>query len=451
MHYLEDGQWKESENIVEPFPDGAISRRGPNQAIFSPNLNAESVFDIQTPDKKRIRGGVRAILVTDFSTGRSHILGTVKDNAPGKLFPPNLVVYADAFDGLMADVVLEWRQQHFTHDVVLRERPKLPEGFDPQTSRLEIITEIVDSPIPEIKEQPLEIKSDKPIKPVPDHVLIKLDSLSMIMGKAFLTNNSDRWIATDPGSIPEGASSVLKQWLVADDGRDFLVESISWQDAEDDFKKLPEGDQANIGKAKLNHQITATRTWPESAEKLKKRHPVQIAQTAYEGGGFVLDFIVIPDQEFPTVFESGKTYLIQDSFYSGGHLSFQPGAVIKYSHDTYLLVYGSVSFPECGTPVIFTSKDDDAFGETITAIDGMVAEGSDGEPSDQMAYVSLWLYYSYYNSYIQNALFRWAQKGIQYDSNPGTLTAHMISNSKIESSLIGIENNLPDSDLVWIM
>jgi hypothetical protein len=48
LHYLKDGEWKVSEDLVEPFPDGAIARHGPNQAIFSPNLNVETVFDIQT-------------------------------------------------------------------------------------------------------------------------------------------------------------------------------------------------------------------------------------------------------------------------------------------------------------------------------------------------------------------------------------------------------------------
>ena len=40
LHYFEDGQWKLSEDLIEPFPDGAIARRGPHKAIFSPDLNS---------------------------------------------------------------------------------------------------------------------------------------------------------------------------------------------------------------------------------------------------------------------------------------------------------------------------------------------------------------------------------------------------------------------------
>jgi hypothetical protein len=55
MHYFEAVEWKESENLIEPFPEGAIARRGPNKAIFSPDLNDEAVFDILASDGNRIR------------------------------------------------------------------------------------------------------------------------------------------------------------------------------------------------------------------------------------------------------------------------------------------------------------------------------------------------------------------------------------------------------------
>jgi hypothetical protein len=110
LHYFEDGQWKESEDLIEPFPGGAVARRGPTKAVFSPELNTAAVFDLQAADGRRVRGGVRALQVTDVATGQSLVLGMVKKSVPGRLVPPNRIVYADAFDGLRADVVLEWRQ-----------------------------------------------------------------------------------------------------------------------------------------------------------------------------------------------------------------------------------------------------------------------------------------------------------------------------------------------------
>jgi hypothetical protein len=71
LNYYEDGRWMESEDLIESFPDGAVARRGPNKALFSPELNDEVVFDIETSDGGRIRGGVRAFQITDLLTGNT--------------------------------------------------------------------------------------------------------------------------------------------------------------------------------------------------------------------------------------------------------------------------------------------------------------------------------------------------------------------------------------------
>jgi hypothetical protein len=114
LHYFEDGQWKQSEDLVESFPDGAVARRGPHKAIFSPELNVEAVFDIEMSDRKRLRGGVRAIQLTDIATGQSFILGTVRESVKGRLLPPNQVLYPNAFEGgIEADVLLIWRHNAF--------------------------------------------------------------------------------------------------------------------------------------------------------------------------------------------------------------------------------------------------------------------------------------------------------------------------------------------------
>src|SRR2546427_7242799 len=83
LNYFEDGQWKESEDLIEPVPDGAVARRGPHKASFSSDLNAAAAFDILTSDGKRLRGGVRAIQLTDLASGKSVTLAKVKASAPG--------------------------------------------------------------------------------------------------------------------------------------------------------------------------------------------------------------------------------------------------------------------------------------------------------------------------------------------------------------------------------
>src|SRR5713226_724867 len=60
-HYLDNGAWQVSEDLVEIVPGGAAAQRGPDKAFFSPDLNSEAVFDITTADGLRLQGGVRAI------------------------------------------------------------------------------------------------------------------------------------------------------------------------------------------------------------------------------------------------------------------------------------------------------------------------------------------------------------------------------------------------------
>ena len=57
LHYFTDGAWHLSQDVVEPFPGGAIATHGPYRTIFSPELKTDAVFDIQTAEGQRVRGG----------------------------------------------------------------------------------------------------------------------------------------------------------------------------------------------------------------------------------------------------------------------------------------------------------------------------------------------------------------------------------------------------------
>jgi hypothetical protein len=140
------------------------------------------VFDILAADGKRLRGGIRAIQLTDLANGQSVRLATVKASAPGELMPPNQVVYRNAFDGLKADVMLVWKHNAFSQDVVIREQPTLPPGMSADTTYFEIVSEMVEFPTPTIREQSVPLTDSRRIT---DHVVIHFGRLAMIMGQAF--------------------------------------------------------------------------------------------------------------------------------------------------------------------------------------------------------------------------------------------------------------------------
>jgi len=183
LHFLnpETGTYEPSRDVIETFPEGAIARYGPMRAIFSHDLNAESVFDLEMPTGERLRGGVRAIELLDERNG-GVVLATVKAHAPLELVPPNRLVARDAFDGIIADLILVWQHNRFSQSVLIREQPWIPEGFDPATTRLAVITEFVEAPKPQI---PTAEGDSDDIGGPPDHLTIGFESASILMGHAF--------------------------------------------------------------------------------------------------------------------------------------------------------------------------------------------------------------------------------------------------------------------------
>ena len=473
LHYQgEDGEWKESRDLIEPFPEGAIARYGPNQAVFSPDLNAAAVFDIQMADGGRLRGGVRAIQLTDWETERSLVLGTVKDSVPGELIPPDRIVYRDAFDGLEADVVLVWRHNLFSHDVVIRQRPALPEGWNPATVRLEVLTELVECPDPEVRRQTVAREGEAPLE---DDVVLGFGGMDMLMGHGFPVAGEAAWAFGGLTPAPE-ATPVLKQYHELPDGRRFLVESVAWADAEAGWKTLPRTAGVEVlqpqpdpasglprtvdGETRLaavtppetetsrpaDPSSPSWRAWPQSPSGSYPATPMLLAQADYEPSGYVVDFHTIPTDGIPTTFVAGQTYYIKSSYYSGSSVTFQPGCTIKFKHNAYLLLYGPMSFPNTLQTPVFTSKDDNGFGEIIAGVPGEV--DSDGDPTNQKASKAIWVYYVNSSTTLRNVRVRHAQRGIQYDVNPGVYITHNLQKSLLEHCDAGVYANLANATLM---
>src|SRR5882672_6937557 len=106
---------------------------------------------------------------------------------------------------------------------------------------------------------------------------------------------------------------------------------------------------------------------------------------------------------------------------SGASVTFLPGCTIKYKNDAYMLLYGPITFPTMssqgtGLMPVFTSRNDDNFGEVIQGVPGE-AEGSNGDPTVHKAAQAIWIYYTDDSNTIGNARIRWAKIGIQNDRN----------------------------------
>jgi hypothetical protein len=437
LHYMEDGQWKESQDVIESFPDGAVARKGPHKAIFSPDLNAEAVFDISTSDGLRLRGGVRQLQITDVASGASLVLGKVRASVKAQLLPPNRLLYRDAFDGIEADVLLEWRHNHYSHNVILRERPALPAQFAPASTRIEAVTEFVEAPEPEINEQVLKVDGQPDIS---DHVTLGFGSLFAPRGRAFAVAG-DRALNLTGAAFSDEGTPVVKQWHKLDDGRRFLLESVGWMEAQMVLRDLPARGGVDAASPARNRSVADSRAWPKALKTAQKHEPVQVASAPYHPTGLLLDYDLSGTQTSWT-FLTGTTYYIASSFSVGtGAATFQPGCVVKYGASAYLVLSGTITFPTTGTLMpVFTQKDDDLFGDKIS--------GSTGTPSiANGASSAIWVFYLTSGTTISDARIRYATRGIRYDATSGVSANHSVTDSIFQECATGIYENLASGTL----
>jgi hypothetical protein len=225
MHYWEEGQWTETQELIESYPDGAIARQGPHKVILANNLNTVGAIDLQLPDGQRLRSHILGLSYFDGATGQSVLVAGVKD-ALGWLLPPNQVVYTNAFTNLNADVRYTYRKSGFSQDVILREQPPAPAewGLNPATTRLQILTEFLEPPAPQVR-----VMTVNGADGLVDERL-DFGSLKIGRGKAFsfgMENEAGR------------AVRVVKQWTVLE-GRTFLVEEVPLMAIEPQLRVLPE-------------------------------------------------------------------------------------------------------------------------------------------------------------------------------------------------------------------
>ncbi len=156
--------------------------------------------------------------------------------------------------------------------------------------------------------------------------------------------------------------------------------------------------------------------------------------------GVVLDpYITLSGSATNYTFSYGTTYYIPTSFSLGpGSATFSNSACLKFGQNASLLTYGSVSFPSYGAQIVFTSKDDNAYGAVIA--------GSTSEPG-YAATKELWMYYQTVPTVVQTVLFRWAQQGIRYDENNGVQNSPSLASCVFQNCATGVYQNTPNDTL----
>jgi hypothetical protein len=307
-------------------------------------------------DGKELRSHVLGLAYYDTASGKSVLIAELKD-CQGEILGSNQVVYADAFNGVSADVRFRYTRAGMEQDVILRKQPPAPEAFGlaSSSSVLQVWTEFLAAPTPNITAIPAVAGSSSDL---PDQSL-DFGAMRMIEGQAFLA-----------GQDPLQSVRTAKQWIMTD-GRSILVESVRVPAITGQLAQLPLSSRANLKPAGSSplYAVSAKRLLPAPpGMKVAKKEMAFAGQTPLNQG-LLLDYLIVENGTGPTVFQGDTTYFVSGPVYCQ-NVTLE-GAVIKYPNDTtaYIRISGTLT---CQTaqyrPAIFTAGDDDSVGQSLSGV-----------------------------------------------------------------------------------
>ena len=383
MHYLKDGQWAESKELIEIVPDGGVARQGPHQVTFAANINTAGAIDLKTPDGKRFRTHVLGIAYTDGS-GRSAMIAEIKDSI-GEVVPPNVVIYRDAFTAFFADIRYTYTRAGFEQDIIFRQAPPSPVeyGLNPDTTRLEVFTEVLEWPGTKKTTRMLKqelVPARRQIMVEPDLMDDTLDFGAMQIGPG----NGFPLETTEPlkdSTIPVGKS------FEAREGRQFLIEKLDYRDIRPHLQSLPpaaalkpERKEALMALAAAAKKGVIARHFPRAPAPATAKKPLLMAQASPSERGYVLDYSLL-NSATDFVFRGDTTYFVNGAVNLSGTTVIEGGTVVKYTNGASvarLVIQGPISCQTTNFRVaVFTAKDDDSVGEIVN--------GSTGQPTNYYA------------------------------------------------------------------
>jgi hypothetical protein len=359
---LSTGQWQPSKEEIDIQPDGTLSAtQGQHQVYFPGNIYGGEI-ELVTPDGVQLHSCPVAL---SYDDGANTVLIGVLTNSIGQLVGSNQVIYTNAFVGLDADLIYSYTRSGLEQDVVLREQPPTPAslGLNPDTTRLQVLTEFFDPP------QPVQTTSNLPEQAglaLTDDTL-DFGTMQMVPGKAFK-------LGEDSPSARVGKSWVILQ------GRQFLVEAVPVAALAEQLESLPapSAQTASTAKARM---ISRNLILPPQHLAKAGVPPLKLARTGISRKpGVVLDYLTVNSSLTNYTFQGSTTYYISGTTYSYGTNIFEGGTVIKYASSGEICIQPhpgttpSVTFEASAyRPVIFTAKDDNSVGDAIS--------GSTGSPS----------------------------------------------------------------------
>jgi hypothetical protein len=360
------GEWEESRAEFESNNGWAVAYRGQHKVALYHNLNVDGAVVIHTPDGKRLRSHVFGLAYYDPVSGRSALIGAVKDSE-ARQTGDNEITYPDAFAGIAADVRYTNARWGFEQDVILWEQPPSPElfGFDPRTTRLELWTEFVEADNPSRTFRALNetTKARDEADQLVDEEL-SFGELGLGPGRSFML-----------GSEKDSLAFVAKNWVETADGGRFLVETVALSSVAPGVERLPgRGGGATLGRPRngrlaAHYRLpTRGRTQASVSVEIPRRRLLAAKAPSTHPVGLVLDYLTVSTGLNGFTFAGDETYYVTGPVDLTGTTTFEGGSVIKYAAGgtASLRIRGPAEFQTTPhRPLIVTAAHDNSIGQVV--------------------------------------------------------------------------------------
>ena len=273
-------------------------------------------------------------------------------DSTGQLVTNNQVVYPNAFTDCDADVRYTYKRASFEQDIVVQQQLPTPDSFglNPDTTLLQVWTEINDPPTPAI--EPILNGADERL----DFGIMKMER-----GKAFI-------MGSESNSVPVG-----KQWTTVQ-GRTFLIEQVQYDTVEAQLQSLPAytsgaGGTNGTAMQQIHFQGFPNRLPPAPTLAKRADQSLKLTETRTLEKGLVLDYKLLNGSVTNFTFRGDTTYYIPGNVNLYGTTTIEGGTVVKFTNiviDTDVQFFGGLN---CDTGpyrmAVFTAMDDNTVGQTL--------------------------------------------------------------------------------------
>ncbi|MBN9693310.1 MAG: hypothetical protein J0M24_23960 [Verrucomicrobia bacterium] len=360
LNHWQDDAWLPSEEVLNVENGEAVGLQGQHKVWLPGQAGDGSLIRLKLPTGELMQSMVFGIGYYDPTTGQSVLLAEAKP-APGVLYPPNQVLYEDAFDTLKAALRYTYTKTGFEQDVILGETPPSPKVFGlSEKSRLEVWTEFLEAPEPEVEERVINEQAVAANREsaMRDHRLT-FGTMRMDEGRAFPKQADDQTLAL-----------VSKEWVRTPDQRQFLVEAVVVDDLKPGLEALPPSREGANLRRPVSGRLMAARTdRPRARPPGEPTREIEVASTDKpETPGLVVDYILNGGSPNVT-FYSGTTYHVTGPFNAtGSQTIFEPGVIFKYKKNVSarLNIATPISWlASAYRPVVFTAEHDNTIGAVV--------------------------------------------------------------------------------------